>query len=291
MSADGMDMIDLFIGSEGIYGIITEADLWLVPRRPYRAITAFFPDDGSAVAAVKEMRGSLDTEYIEFMDGRSAELVRKVSDTDPTLIRAPRIPDDAGAVLFLDLPEEGFAEQCSVLIGILERHGSSADRCWCGHESVDLARMREIRHSVPRSVNAYIAMMKRTFPDIHKMGSDMSVPDGKADEMMSFYRTRLAEEGLDHVMFGHIADNHVHVNILLRSMEDFEKGKELNSEFAAKAAELGGSPSAEHGIGKIKVPYIGLMYGEAGAADIRRIKDVLDPNGILNAGNITGGFE
>ena len=87
-------------------------------------------------------------------------------------------------------------------------------------------------------------------------------------------------------MFGHIGDNHPHVEIILRSMEDFEKANVLYDEFARKAVELGGSPSAEHGIGKIKTHYIRMMYGEDGVRALRNVKYALDPNGVLNIGNI-----
>jgi D-lactate dehydrogenase (cytochrome) len=90
-------------------------------------------------------------------------------------------------------------------------------------------------------------------------------------------------------MFGHIGNNHPHVEIILKSVEEFEKSKRLYDEFAAKAVELGGSPSAEHGIGKIKTHYIAMLYGDRAAEELRRVKSVLDPNMILCPGNIIGG--
>ena len=123
-------------------------------------------------------------------------------------------------------------------------------------------------------------------PGIHKMGTDMSVPDSAADEMMSFYSEQLDAAGLEYVVFGHVGNNHPHVEIILKSMEDFEKANEVYRRFAEKAVELGGSPSAEHGIGKIKRDYMQLMYGERGVEEIRRIKTILDPKNILCRGNI-----
>ena len=72
-------------------------------------------------------------------------------------------------------------------------------------------------------------------------------------------------------------------------MEDFEKAQEVYDRFARRAVELGGSPSAEHGIGKIKTRYMELMYGREGVEQIRRTKAILDPKDILCRGNITGG--
>ena len=104
--------------------------------------------------------------------------------------------------------------------------------------------------------------------------------------MMSFYSEQLDAAGLEYVVFGHVGNNHPHVEIILKSMEDFEKANEVYRRFAEKAVELGGSPSAEHGIGKIKRDYMQLMYGERGVEEIRRIKTILDPKNILCRGNI-----
>ena len=67
-----------------------------------------------------------------------------------------------------------------------------------------------------------------------------------------------------------------------------KKAKEVYARFAAKAVELGGSPSAEHGIGKIKTEYMRMMYGERGVEEIRRVKAILDPKDILCRGNLIG---
>ena len=68
------------------------------------------------------------------------------------------------------------------------------------------------------------------------------------------------------MIFGHIGDNHVHVNILPRSMDDYERGRALYHTWAEQIVAWGGSVSAEHGIGKLKVSLLQLMYGEDGIA-------------------------
>ena len=150
----------------------------------------------------------------------------------------------------------------------------------------DRERIRQLRHCIPKTVFEYVASLKGEMPDIHKMGTDMSVPDSAAEEMMSYYAEELDAAGLEYVVFGHLGNNHPHVEIILHSMDDFARAKEVYSKFAVKAVELGGSPSAEHGIGKIKRDYMELMYGKDGVEALRKVKAVLDPKGILNIGNI-----
>ncbi len=289
MFHEDMDLIDMFVGSEGIFGIIAEADVYLAPWHPLVSNILFFPDDGECLAAVREFRADplIDPEFLEYMDGRSLDLLRGVMSSDPALIRAPRLPEDAGSALFFDMQVTGDMEgRYARIREIAERHGSSLSESWCGHEGGDRARMRELRHSIPKSVFEYVASLKGEMPGIHKMGTDMSVPDGCADEMMRYYAEQLDASGLEYVIFGHIGNNHPHVEIILKSMEDFEKAKEVYARFAAKAVELGGSPSAEHGIGKIKTGYMELMYGREGVEQLRRIKSILDPKNILCRGNL-----
>ena len=291
MFHEGMDLVDLFIGSEGIFGIVAEADIYLAPRHPLISNIVFFPSDADCLAAVRDIRSDdiVDPEFLEYMDGRSLDLLRNVMSSDPALIRAPSIPEDAGSALFFDLQDTGDMDAVYEWVRrIVEKHGASFDSSWCGHEDQDRARMRSLRHAIPASIFEYVASLKGRMPGIHKMGTDMSVPDSAADEMMSYYSEQLDAAGLEYVIFGHIGNNHPHVEIILKSMEDFEKAKEVYSRFAQKAVELGGSPSAEHGIGKIKTCYMGLMYGPEGVERIRRMKAVLDPKGILCRGNLTG---
>ncbi len=291
MFHEGMDLVDLFIGSEGIFGVIAEADIYLAPRHLLLSVMTFFPSDADCLAAVRDIRSddSVEPEFLEYMGGRSLALLRKVMSSDPALIRAPALPEGAGAALFFDLQDTGDLDAVLGRLGeIAGRHCASFGDSWCGHEDQDRSRMRSLRHAIPASIFEYVASLKGKMPGIHKMGTDMSVPDDAADEMMSYYSEQLDAAGLEYVIFGHIGNNHPHVEIILKSMEDFEKAKEIYSKFARKAVELGGSPSAEHGIGKIKTGYMEMMYGPEGVDRIRRIKEVLDPKDILCRGNLIG---
>jgi len=92
--------------------------------------------------------------------------------------------------------------------------------------------------------------------------------------------------GLEYVIFGHVGNNHVHVNILPRSMDELARGKALYLKWAEQIVAMGGSVSAEHGIGKIKVPLLETMFGPEGIAAMREVKRMFDPEGILNLGNL-----
>ena len=101
---------------------------------------------------------------------------------------------------------------------------------------------------------------------------------------MAVYREKLDAAGLVYVVFGHIGNNHLHVNILPRHPEDYRRGRELYHEFAKTVVELGGSPAAEHGIGKLKTDFLEFLFGPDGIAEMRAVKRLFDPDFRLGPG-------
>lgn len=127
---------------------------------------------------------------------------------------------------------------------------------------------------------------RRTEPAITKLGSDMSVPDEHLADVMALYRSTLAEAGLEAAAWGHIGNNHLHVNILPRTHEEFTRGKELFCRWAREVTAMGGAVSAEHGVGKIKRDFLKIMYGEDAIAQMVRLKLAFDPAAQLGRGNL-----
>jgi len=102
------------------------------------------------------------------------------------------------------------------------------------------------------------------------------------------YNKGLAEAGLESVVFGHIGNNHVHVNILPRDMDEYARGKALYLQWASEIVKMGGSVSAEHGIGKLKVPFLEMMYTPEAIAEMRTTKHLFDPEARLERGVMFG---
>ena len=116
----------------------------------------------------------------------------------------------------------------------------------------------------------------------------MSVPDDRLDEVFALYRGDLAREGFNTSLFGHIGNNHLHCNIIPRSEEEYLRGKELYTRWAEEVVRMGGSVSAEHGIGKLKTWLLRKLYTEDELAAMFEIKRLFDPQLRLNKGNIFG---
>ncbi len=288
-SKENMDAVDLFIGSEGILGVIIEADLYLAKSHPLISNILFMPNDGDAYALSRDFTTTgVVPEFLEFFDSGSLDLIRRSRIDDPRFTGMPDIPTNAGSALFFDLPmNDDLAHVYSLLEPVIRKHGGSLEDSWCGYELKDRERFFAFRHSVPQTIFEYVARLKGTSaPKINKMGTDMSVPLDRLDEMMKNYDEVITRYGLEYVIFGHIGNGHPHVEIILKDMEDFNKAKKAYLELAQMAIDLGGSPSAEHGIGKIKTQYVEMMYGKKGVEEMKAVKKILDPEGKFNSGNI-----
>ena len=240
----------------------------------------FFPDDKSALSFIRDIKKECDPEFLEYFDCGSIDLVRRSYSCDPNI---PAPPKDRCSAVFFDLADES---EYDTISKIAIKNNGSPDNSWCSSDRRDREAMFRFRHSVPQAIFEYVASLKGSMPCIHKMGTDMSVPDDKSDEMMAYYKDILDSNSLEYVIFGHMGNNHPHVEIILKDMDDFQKAKKCYDLFAQKSIELGGSPSAEHGIGKIKTGYIEMMYGKEGKEQIIALKKVFDPDMMLNIGNM-----
>ena len=120
-----------------------------------------------------------------------------------------------------------------------------------------------------------------------KLGSDYAVPIARNLEMLDVYRRALeADFAGRYVIFGHLGDAHVHVNILPSTAAEFERGKALMVELAREAVRLGGTVSAEHGLGKRKAPLLALMFSPGEIEAMRAVKRRLDPQWLLGRGTL-----
>jgi FAD/FMN-containing dehydrogenase len=263
MLTPGMDWIDLFAGSEGTLGIVLEAELRLLPKpADVLAGVVFFPSDGAAIDVVDAWRSIRGLRMIEYFDRNSLAFLRP---------RFPETPERAGAALLI--------EQENGDIDFWAEH--APEDSWFAASDQDRERFRRFRHALPELVND--TMRRRGFL---KLGSDFAVPIARNREMLAFYHRKLVEKALDYVIFGHIGDAHVHVNILPNSEAEFKIGQNLMVEFARHAVALTGTVSAEHGLGKRKAHLLEIQYTPEQIEAMKDVKRRLDPNWLLNRGNL-----
>ncbi|MCG8569732.1 MAG: FAD-binding oxidoreductase, partial [Spirochaetes bacterium] len=162
----------------------------------------------------------------------------------------------------------------------------SLENSWVAYAKREKERLKKFRHALPETVNSIIAQRKIQYPQLHKLGTDFSVPDQYFNPLMELYYSELTQSKLEYVIFGHIGDNHVHVNVLPNNPEELALGKKIYERIAHQVITWGGTVSAEHGIGKMKHHYLEMMYGENGIAEMKKVKKIFDPHGLLNRGNM-----
>lgn len=285
-SKDGMDLIDLFIGSEGILGMITEVELDLVKSEDELfSCIVFFPDEEKSVGFVKAARdqsrtsqSGIDAITLDYFDRFSLDFMRQTHQNIPAEAKA--------AVFFEQFISGDFEEAMMNWMELFEQFGVIED--WSAMTPRDREKLRLFRHSLPENVNETVRRR-----GVSKMGMDLAVPDEKLDELMKIYREEASEAGLDYVLFGHIGDNNLHMNFLPRDKDEMEKVRKVYVSIAKKGIEMGGTISAEHGVGKKKmpvdgreIPYLELMYDRKDLCSIVKIKQALDPGWLFNRDNV-----
>ncbi|MBR4749846.1 MAG: FAD-binding oxidoreductase [Abditibacteriota bacterium] len=282
-----MDLLDLFIGSEGILAVITGVTLRLTEQPQVCGAIMFLDREETALSLTERLRQTpeLHTAAIEYFDGGALGLLTHMRESRGAFEHIRRVPEGAGCAIYAELHPRDDSE-LEVLLELTEEYGIEEDRMLCGFDPEALQPLKAFRHAVPEAVNMLIGEKKRRDPSITKLGTDMSVPDEYLRDTVAMYRRDLEESGLDFVIFGHIGDNHLHVNIIPDSAEEYARGKELYKKWAARVASLGGSVSAEHGIGKLKKDFLPLMYSPEELEGMRYLKGLFDPSNILNRGNM-----
>ena len=285
-----MDAIDLFIGSEGTLGVITEAELRLLPKPASRLfLTLFLDSEAQALEFVDACKCErcLEPVALEYLDPNAVALLRQKRAEVGAGSGLAALPQAARALLYLEFifcDEEELDALYVWLLAALERLGLDSARTWAGFTEKEMHQMKELRHAVPEAVNAIIGQRKANDPQLHKVGTDMAVPHASLRSIIRLYRTLLEQRRLDYVIFGHIGDGHLHVNILPETGAQVQQAEAVYAEFARAVVESGGSVAAEHGIGRIKKRFLAIQYRPDQLAAMRGIKQAIDPCCTLNPG-------
>jgi D-lactate dehydrogenase (cytochrome) len=303
----GMDLIDLFIGSEGTLGVITTVTFRVLSPVPTRAM-ALVPcrSEDDAIALVADLRREPAVAAIEHMDRRCLEILeedgvdRRCGVRFPPwtalalLVQMELPPGTTEAGAFAEIEAHLTAESGDTAIArvcrLLNAHGVFDDTEMALPGNARRAeQLIAVREAVPAGVNQRVGLAQHQIdPRIAKTAADMIVPFERFGEMMAIYRDGFASRGLDFAVWGHISDGNVHPNVLPRAYEDVERGKEAILYFGEEVARLGGCPLAEHGVGRspVKQALLRGLYGDAGIEEMRAVKRALDPEWKLSPGVI-----
>ncbi|MCX6174868.1 MAG: FAD-binding oxidoreductase [Ignavibacteriales bacterium] len=276
-----MDLIDLFIGSEGTLGIISEIKLELIglPKK-FLSCVAFFQTENNALDFIDEARELRQNNSpfpkaraLEFFDEKALRFLQKDYPNIPKLSQA--------AVWFEEDYNTNNDDIVENWVSLLNKYNCNDDSVWFAFDKIEQEKFHEFRHAISWKVNEFISQH-----NFKKVGTDVSVP---VIHFRSFYywmKETVKKENIDYVVYGHFGDCHPHLNMLPKNELEYFKSKQIYANICAEAVRLEGTISAEHGIGKLKRDYLKMMYGENNILKMAKLKLVFDPNKILNVGNI-----
>ncbi len=260
--APGMDYVDLFIGSEGTLGVVTQAELQLLPApKEIMGGVVFFPSEEAAIDAVERWRPVPGLRMLEYLDHGSLEIMEvQIKD-------AP----EAAAVM---VEQEGEID--------LDMTGAMEDVSWFGTSAADRERFRRFRHGLAEGVQARIHRGGYV-----KLGTDYAAPRDKCREVIKLYRGTLDRDlGTPYVMYGHIGDAHLHINTFPANQEEHARAKAVLDALAKDVVALGGTVGAEHGLGKRKAHLLAIQYAPEHIEAMRAVKRRFDPQWLLGRGNL-----
>lgn len=267
--ASNSSLLETLVGSEGTLAVFTRAKIRLIPR-PKFTFSLVVPCENAqtALSLLPKLRGKspFPPSAIEYLDLRSADVACRAG------LPAPK----GQHLVLLEISHETREPPIAWWSGALDQ--------WMPDVTITAAitdREREVlrqaRHAVPAKFNE-IAKTN----GYKKLATDFAVPDDALEPMMAAY----AKAPVESFLFGHFGQNHLHLNLLPRTTAEHAAATEYLSRLTGIAIDLGGTISAEHGVGKIKREAFLRMAGGDGVDNHRALKRAVDPKMIFGIGTL-----
>jgi glycolate oxidase len=272
----GYDLAALFTGSEGTLGVIVEALLRLVPKPRFvrTALAEFASLDDASRSVNAILSAGIVPVALELMDETAIACIEEAMRLG--------LPLDVEAMLILETDGSNQA-------AVLEEIETSARICReTGARGVRVAGSEAERAALWRARRSVSPSLARKAPN--KLGEDITVPRTAIPEAIRRIKAISARHGLPVVVFGHAGDGNLHPNILFdrRDAGQWAAVERMVEEIFDVSLALGGTLSGEHGVGALKRPYLEKALGPLSIEIQQKIKQVLDPLGIMNPGKVFG---
>ncbi|MBL9114992.1 MAG: FAD-binding protein [Verrucomicrobiaceae bacterium] len=270
----GFDLVGLFVGSEGLLGVVTEATLRILPHPPTRSmISAGFANFGAVAAAVQRILGSgFLPSALEIADKFTLRAAREYLGESVT----PK--GDAHLLVEIDGHEESVRSELKLLTKLVEEAGAVQIEAAEGEAGCE--RFWKLRREFSYS-------LRNT--GLIKLNEDIVVPRGQLVQLVEFAEQLQAKHGFPVACFGHAGDGNIHVNVMVPNMDEQpikERAEAALDELFKFVIATGGAITGEHGIGIAKQRWFADAL-HPGAMHLHHVlKDALDAEGILNPGKI-----
>lgn len=271
-SVAGYDLQQLFIGSEGTLGIITKATLRVIPTISHKLLTVVsFPTVGKALQATLDMlSANVDPAAVEFLGPHAIHFVNTAKHVDWK--EAPTI--------LIEL--HGIKEEMNIKAELIKKIAikNRAISVTVADSSHEQKSIWEARSSIHPSIAA-------STPDAGIVPGDIGVPISQIPTFMNFVEEITQKNAVRCATFGHIGDGNFHVWLIFdkKDTDSFARAKKTATELVDIALKLGGTCTAEHGVGIGKRGFLQKEHASS-VGYMQQVKKIFDPNGILNPGKI-----
>jgi glycolate oxidase len=274
-NVSGYNLTQLLVGSEGTLAVITKVTLRLIPLPKHRKVVlvafASLEDAASAVATI--FQKGITPSALEFLERAAVKAAEER--------QGKRFPNgDAAAQLIIEVDgfhEEPLSEEIQVIAEAVEQH--NAVDVLLAEDRAKVEEVWALRRGIGEAVKSISAYREE----------DTVVPRARLPELVAGTKRICGSYGLTTICYGHAGDGNVHVNILKDAMDEKTWERVIDPairELFAFVASLGGTISAEHGIGYSQRAYLPIALSPVELRLMRDIKDVFDPEGILNPGKV-----
>ncbi len=276
-NSTGYNLTQLFVGSEGTLGVITEATLKLIPL-PRRNLLMLVPFNSArdACAAVSAIfRAGVTPSALEFMERSAIELAMEFTGKAPV-----RLAAETEAHLLIEVDgnhEAAMMAECETILSVVESHG--AGEVLFADDQSRKDALWFLRRRVGEAVKAHSVYKEE----------DTVVPRYRLPELLEAVKRIGAAYGFSSVCYGHAGDGNLHVNILKGNLSDQQWEEELPKairELFTAVVELGGTLSGEHGIGLVQKNFMDIAFSEVALDHLWSIKKTFDPQLIMNPGKV-----
>ncbi|TKJ30660.1 MAG: glycolate oxidase subunit GlcD [Chloroflexi bacterium B3_Chlor] len=269
----GYNLTQLFVGSEGTLGVVTEIILRLIPQpQSSGSVLAAFSDlDDAATLVNRILKAGVTPAVIEIMDNMTIQTVDDYLGTG--------LPRDAAALLLIQVDgvRQAVEQELKTVAQLCNDNKAT---------QVEVARTEDEEETVWEARRSISPSLTRVRPN--KLGEDISVPREAIPDVVRRIEEISRQRDLPIVIFGHISDGNLHPNILFDQTdpEEIERVEAAAGDIFEAATAVGGTLSGEHGIGLLKQKYLRLDLPTETIEVMRTVKRALDPNNIMNPGKI-----
>jgi len=282
--AAAQDPVDWFVGSEGTLGIVVEADLSLV-KLPSHIVGLAIPFRTAAnalqfVVAAREGKGARLARCLEYFDSSALAIAAQSlgANWQSGAQSMIYLEDDAGHTGAEDVVLDAW-------LSLAETHDAIADDIQVFEGAQPLRDARVMRHSVPATMNERGAAQMKNGG--RKVSTDWAVPYPLLEQALAVSAAAVEKQGAPPpITYGHAGNGHPHQNFIAKDPADLRLINAAIEETLLHVIGVGGTVSAEHGLGKLKQAWLGLQLSQRQIAVMRAIKNTLDPSGMFAPGNI-----